>query len=258
MEPPPRSAPGRPLRSVDPAAPGLVLRRPCGQQASFPCPPTTSLSCLPRKWRPRPAVRGTARRPRPRPRAGSGDRPVPHGDVVVHGLRLQQGEVDVDAVPRGHRDQPHAVLQDGVLFGEAGGVNGSVLRRHVVSTRGCEGSRGDMVDLEAPRPAPSLTRKHCEIVRRKRAIAVIPPKSQNPGRMLLLSHLLPSHVHRAPGTPAAESPPPVVDTHAPSAGALCAQSISLRGAQARNRVESRNKFTSGTFFVFQVRSLKPI
>lgn len=64
---------------------------------------------------------------------------LPDGDVVVHSLRLQQGEVDVHPVPRRDRDQPHAVLQNRVLIGKARGINGPVLGCHVVPARSWKG-----------------------------------------------------------------------------------------------------------------------
>lgn len=60
---------------------------------------------------------------------------IPHRDVVVHGLGLQQGEVDVDPVAGGHGDQPQAVLQDRVFVGKSGGIDSAVLRRDVIPAR---------------------------------------------------------------------------------------------------------------------------
>lgn len=60
---------------------------------------------------------------------------IPNGDVVVDGLGLQQGEVDVHPMPRWYGDEPHAVLQDWVLIWESRGINGAILRGHIISTR---------------------------------------------------------------------------------------------------------------------------
>lgn len=75
----------------------------------------------------------TGRAPRPPGRRARSH--IPHRDVVVHGLGLQQGEVDVDPVAGRHGDQPQAVLQDRVLIGKSGGVDRAVLRRDVVPAR---------------------------------------------------------------------------------------------------------------------------
>lgn len=60
---------------------------------------------------------------------------LPDSDVVVDRLRLQQGEVDVDAVARRDRDKPDAVLQDRVLIWKPGRINSTVLGRDVISAR---------------------------------------------------------------------------------------------------------------------------
>ena len=60
---------------------------------------------------------------------------LPDSDVVVDRLRLQQGEVDVDAVARRDRDKPDAVLQDRVLIWKPGRINSTILGCDVISAR---------------------------------------------------------------------------------------------------------------------------
>lgn len=62
---------------------------------------------------------------------------LPDGDVVVDGLGAEHGEVDVDAVSRGHPDAPHTVLEVGVLLGVPGGVDGPVQGRDVAPAQSC-------------------------------------------------------------------------------------------------------------------------
>lgn len=66
---------------------------------------------------------------------GSGQVVLPNSDVVVDSLGLQQGEVDVDTVPRRHCDEPDAVLQNGIFIWKPRGIDGSILRRHIIATR---------------------------------------------------------------------------------------------------------------------------
>ena len=60
---------------------------------------------------------------------------IPNSDVVIDSFSLQQGEVDVDAVTGRHHDEPDTVLQNGVLIWKPRGVDGPVLRCHVVPAR---------------------------------------------------------------------------------------------------------------------------
>ena len=50
----------------------------------------------------------------------------PDSDVVINGLRVEKGEVDVDPVPRGDSDGPHAVLEVWVLGRMPRGVYGAI------------------------------------------------------------------------------------------------------------------------------------
>lgn len=61
----------------------------------------------------------------------------PNCDEVVVGLRLQQGEVEVDSVSHWHCEKPSAVLGIGVLVGEARRVNCTVLGGEVPPARHC-------------------------------------------------------------------------------------------------------------------------
>lgn len=60
---------------------------------------------------------------------------IPNSDVVVDSFSLQQGEVDVDAMTRRHHDEPDTVLQNGVLVRKARGIDGPVLRCHIIPAR---------------------------------------------------------------------------------------------------------------------------
>lgn len=59
---------------------------------------------------------------------------LPHSDVVIDGLRAEDGEVDVDAVARGNSHAPHTVLEVRVLSRVAGGEDGAIHRSDVSST----------------------------------------------------------------------------------------------------------------------------
>lgn len=60
---------------------------------------------------------------------------LPDSNVIIHGFCLQQREVDVDPVAGRDSDQPNAVLQDWVLVWKSRGINGTILRCHIISTR---------------------------------------------------------------------------------------------------------------------------
>lgn len=51
---------------------------------------------------------------------------VPDGDVVVDGLGVEHGEVDVDAVAWRHSDAPYAVFKIGVVGRVSRRVDGPV------------------------------------------------------------------------------------------------------------------------------------
>lgn len=51
---------------------------------------------------------------------------VPDGDVVVDGLCVEHGEVDVDAVAWRHSDAPYAVFKIGVVGRVARRVDGPI------------------------------------------------------------------------------------------------------------------------------------
>lgn len=55
---------------------------------------------------------------------GRGD--LPHGDVVINGLRAQYCEVDVDPVSGWDPHAPHAVLEVWVFLRVTGRVNSSI------------------------------------------------------------------------------------------------------------------------------------
>lgn len=44
-----------------------------------------------------------------------GNENLPHSDVVIDWLCIDNREVDVDAIARGHSDSPHAVLEVWIL-----------------------------------------------------------------------------------------------------------------------------------------------
>lgn len=60
---------------------------------------------------------------------------LPHSDVVVDGLGVQYGKVDVDAVAWWDSDGPRAVLQVGVIVRVTWGVDGALQSSEISTTK---------------------------------------------------------------------------------------------------------------------------
>ncbi len=66
---------------------------------------------------------------------------LPHSDVVVDGFSAEDGEVDVDAVSRGHPDTPHTVLEVGVFSWVTRGEDGAIHGGDVSTTQSFWGEK---------------------------------------------------------------------------------------------------------------------
>lgn len=73
---------------------------------------------------------------------------LPDSDDVSGGLRLQQAEVEADAMTNGHGDQPDTVLGAGVWTGEARRVHSAVEGGDVPTAGDCQGGDTNRSVLE--------------------------------------------------------------------------------------------------------------
>ena len=62
---------------------------------------------------------------------------LPHSDIVVDWLSIDNREIDGDAVPRRHSDSPHAVLKVWILSWVSRRVNCAIHACYIPTTESC-------------------------------------------------------------------------------------------------------------------------
>lgn len=75
------------------------------------------------------------------------DENLPHSDIVVDWLRIDDGEIDVDAIAWRHSDSPHAVLEVWILSWVSRRVNGAIHGRYISTTESwSEGRKSERME----------------------------------------------------------------------------------------------------------------